>query len=70
MTIHDALSRIQWAQVAKWSKIDLSGFNLREIPEEIQTLVYALKIDLSRNYLTSINPLLKLSAVVKVDPIL
>ena len=66
MTLHDALARIQWAQVAKWSKIDLSNFQLQDIPDEIRALVYAVKVDLSRNQLTGINPLLNLSALTKV----
>jgi leucine-rich repeat protein SHOC2 len=66
MTRQDAVSRIQWGQVAKWSKLDLSNMGLVEIPEEIENLAFLVKLDLSRNRLDSIGPILRLSAITKL----
>jgi len=62
-----AAGRVQWAAVAKWATVDISGFNLHELPDEVASLVRAQKIDISHNKLTSLGPLLKLTGLTRVN---
>jgi len=66
-------SRIKWAALSKYSKLDISAEDLEVIPEEIKTLPQLTKLDVSRNRLADVECISSLQRISKVcfarDPV-